>query len=95
MSKKIRDSLFEGLDIAKIQRDTARLRDNWTRLDALLPDFVLKYPNQWVGMEGGIIVIALDENELYDKLQEPGTAAVKFLDPNPKKFILFAERELA
>lgn len=81
-------SIFDGIDIADVRRKLARFTDNCQRLDMMHEYLLGRYPRDWVAVEGGIITRAATEEKLIELLEDPGTAAIKFLDPNPKTLIL-------
>ena len=74
----------------------SRLLDSARRASALSAkkdELVQSNPHQWVAMpEGDQLIFAASLDELLDRLREENlpvnTAIIKFLDPNPKVWIL-------
>lgn len=74
----------------------SRLLDSARRASALSAkkdELIQSNPNQWVAMpEGDQLIFAASLDELLARLREEelptNTAIIKFLDPNPKVWIL-------
>ncbi len=79
--------------VEQIHRDLADFRRRFKLLDSQVPKLVEARPNEWVAMpEGDDMVFAASFDELLARLREAGrptnTAAIKFLDPNPRVLIV-------
>ena len=76
-----------------IHRGLVDFRRRFKLLDSRAPELVHAHPNEWVAMpEGDGLLFANSLEELLGKLRAAGkptnTAAITFLDPNPRILIV-------